>query len=322
MASDQLPKSRQRRARGSLAAATRGEESALRMAIDYMDLHNAELLAQEPRVRSGLPEAVHEMRSATRRLRSALDIYGCLLGAGPSRELGHELKWLARVLGRERDAEVVHERLRARLGELSEAWRSGAVTGHFEHAIGAACDSGRARVLQALGSDRYRRLLEDLARFRDRPPATGFAGRPARIAAAGIVNNQGRIVDRAHRAMLRIRPGHARDLALHRLRKDTKRLLHATEYSRSNPPETRLGLALTAHRLQRILDNRQDSVMTREFLDSLTADPTLPEEVRHACERMRELEEDLAVPRRSSSPGPGGSCRRYGCDTENRATGR
>ena len=294
MASDRLPKTRLRRARGWPAAATRGEESALRMATDYMDLQFAELLTQEPLVRSGLPEAVHEMRSATRRLRSALDIYGCLLGAGPSQKLGHELKWLARVLGRARDAEVVRERLRARLGELPDQWRSEAVTGHFEHAIGAACDTGRARIIQSLGSDRYRRLLEDLARFRDHPPATGFAGRPTRTAASGILNNQGRIVDRAHRAMLRTRPGHARDLALHRLRKDTKRLLHAAESVAPIHLKHGPTLIRTAHRLQRILGSHQDSVMTREFLASFTADPSLPEEVRYACERIRELEEDLA----------------------------
>ncbi|GAA1884626.1 hypothetical protein GCM10009715_33580 [Paeniglutamicibacter psychrophenolicus] len=294
MASDRLPTTRLRRARGSLAAAALSEESVLRMALDYLDLQYAELLAQEPLVRSGIPEAVHEMRSATRRLRSALDIYGCLFGAGPRQELGHELKWLARVLGRERDAEVMRERLQARLGELPEKWRTAAACEPIEHAIGAACDAGRTQVLQALVSARYRRLLDDLARFRGHPPATGRAFRPASTDAAGIVNNQGRIVDRAHRAMLRTRPGHARDLSLHRLRKDTKQLLHAAESVAGIHPKHAPALARTAHRLQRILGNHHDSVMTREFLDSLTADPALPEEVRYACERIRELEEELA----------------------------
>jgi CHAD domain-containing protein len=295
MANVRLPATRRWRAHGFPAAAEPGSAPVPRAAIDYLDRQHAELLAQEPRVRSGEPDAIHQMRSATRRLRSVLDIYGSFFDSGPRRKLGGELKWLAKVLGRARDAEVVRERLQARLRELPEEWRTVAVTGSLEHALDAAYDAGRTRVLQALDSKRYRRLLEDLARFHNHPPATSRVLRPAGAPAAGLVNNQARIVDRAHRAILRTDPGRSRDLALHRLRKDTKRLLYAAESVAPTNPKRVRGLISSAHRLQRILGSHQDSVMACEFLEHLMADPSLPEDARLACERIRELEEGLAA---------------------------
>ena len=274
--------------------AARKDGTVLEVAVGYLDSQIKELLIQDPEVRSGSPEAVHDMRSATRRLRSALNIYGCLFDAAPRHRLGHELKWLARTLGRPRDADVVRERLRARIDELPGDLGTERVAGPAENAIGAAYDLGYARARKALNSKRYLRLLEDLKSFRDRPPATDRARRPARIAAARLVNNQARAVDRAHRAAVRTPPGRARDLALHRLRKDTKRLLHGAESVAGIYPKRALSLARTARRLQRILGNHQDSVMTRAFLDSLAADPALPQEARRAYRQIRDLEEDIA----------------------------
>ena len=295
MAKVRLPATRMRRVRGFRAAADPGQAPVLRVAINYLDRQYAELLIQASRVRSGEPDAFHQMRSATRRLRSVLDIYGFFFDAGPRRKLGGGLKWLAKVLGRARDAEVVRDRLQTRLRELPERLQTVSVSGPLAYALDAACDAGRIQVLQALDSTRYRRLLEDLARFHNRSPTTSRALRPAVATATGLVNNQARIVDRAYRAMLRTDPGHSRDLALHQLRKDTKRLLHAAESAAPINPKRVRGLIRSAHRLQRILGNHQDSVMAREFLEFLMADPALPEDARLACERIRELEEGLAA---------------------------
>ncbi|MFP5365983.1 MAG: CHAD domain-containing protein, partial [Actinomycetes bacterium] len=45
------------------------------------------MLAQDPAVREEEPEAVHNMRSATRRIRSVLAAYRKLYSAGPVRRL-------------------------------------------------------------------------------------------------------------------------------------------------------------------------------------------------------------------------------------------
>ncbi|MYW11522.1 CHAD domain-containing protein, partial [Streptomyces sp. SID2563] len=81
--------------------------------------HQAEaIVALDPAVRRGLPDSVHRMRVATRRLRSALRTYRRVLDREATRPLGTELKWLAGELGVDRDQEVLDARLRARLGEL------------------------------------------------------------------------------------------------------------------------------------------------------------------------------------------------------------
>ena len=68
--------------------------------------------AQDLPVRLDAPDAVHKMRVATRRLRSALTTFKALFAADVVRPLRDELKWLAGELGAARDAEVMRERVR------------------------------------------------------------------------------------------------------------------------------------------------------------------------------------------------------------------
>ena len=71
------------------------------------------LLRHDPGVRVGDdPEDVHQARVATRRLRSDLRTFRSLLDqeqAGPVRD---ELRWAGDLLGEQRDADVLLERLR------------------------------------------------------------------------------------------------------------------------------------------------------------------------------------------------------------------
>ena len=68
--------------------------------------------AQDLPVRLDAPDAVHKMRVATRRLRSALTTFKPLFDADVVRPLRGELKWLAGELGAARDAEVMRDRVR------------------------------------------------------------------------------------------------------------------------------------------------------------------------------------------------------------------
>jgi hypothetical protein len=49
----------------------------------------------DPAARQDVPGAVHAMRVATRRMRSALQAYGPVIDRAATRELSGELKWLA-----------------------------------------------------------------------------------------------------------------------------------------------------------------------------------------------------------------------------------
>ena len=234
------------------------------------------------------------MRAASRRLRSALEIYGGLFNARAARRLGNELKWLARILGRPRDADVMRTRLRELFLELPEEMRSDAAYGLVADVLGAEFSSGCLQLRESLQSERYRQLLVDLEEFRSHPPVTDRARRPARSEGARLVNSQARVLKRAHRAAARALPGHSADVALHEVRKDTKRLLHASESVAGIYPKQAARLARRAQRLQRILGSHQDSVMTRAFLDSLAADPNLSADALPAYDWIREVEEGIA----------------------------
>src|SRR5438067_5163160 len=75
----------------------------------------AALLHHDPLVRTGRdPEAIHQARVATRKLRSNLRTFGPLLDVEWLEALRAELGWLAMGLGAVRDREVLLERLRER----------------------------------------------------------------------------------------------------------------------------------------------------------------------------------------------------------------
>ncbi|MBF0373176.1 MAG: CHAD domain-containing protein [Alphaproteobacteria bacterium] len=64
------------------------------------------LTNQAPFLDNGDPEALHQMRVASRRLRSALKVFGALVPAASLGPLGDEMRWLAGLLGPARDMDV------------------------------------------------------------------------------------------------------------------------------------------------------------------------------------------------------------------------
>ncbi|MEX2693612.1 CHAD domain-containing protein [Rhizobium mongolense] len=63
---------------------------------------NEELLRSK-----GNPEALHQMRVALRRLRSAFSLFKAIIPGGEPRRLKEELRWLAVVLGEARNVDVL-----------------------------------------------------------------------------------------------------------------------------------------------------------------------------------------------------------------------
>lgn len=266
----------------------------LEVVLAYVDEQISELLAHDPGVRLGLPEAVHRMRSATRRLRSALAIYGSLFTTDALTRLEEDLKWLARILGRPRDVEVMRERLRRRIEELPAETGNGPVAGPIERELGSTYNAGYQTVLKTLQTTRYYRLLDGLEQFRDQPPARPRASRPAKEESARLVNRAAKALEREHRKAARTQAGPVRDTALHEVRKDAKKLLNAAESVTGIHGKSARKLARSVHRLTKVLGEHQDSVVTREFLESLATDPTLPEGTLRAFHRIQDLEEETA----------------------------
>src|ERR1700722_11404473 len=110
--------------------------------------------------------AVHQMRVATRRTRSALQAFGRIIDREGTRPLGDELKWLAAALGQARDTEVMRDLLEASLAGIPPALVVGPVEARIAAHFTAELARASKAAVAALDGRRYRRLLDDL----DGPP--------------------------------------------------------------------------------------------------------------------------------------------------------
>ena len=244
----------------------------------YVGAQIDELLTYDAGVRREEEDAVHQMRSAARRIRSVLRTYRSLYKKRAVARLERDLKWLGRILGEPRDAEVMRERILSNLRALPEAQASGPALGQIELELGAAYNTGYQRSLDVLSSSRYYRLLTALERFRDHPPAKRKASRPARKASARLVNKTARRLERTRRDARRIAGSPEYDVALHQVRKAGKRLRHAAESVTDIHGKRARRLEKTGHRIQRVLGKHQDTVVARELLHRLAAFPDQPAE--------------------------------------------
>jgi inorganic triphosphatase YgiF len=150
--------------------------------------HLRALRANDPGTRLGAdPEALHDMRVASRRLRAALRTFGDGLPTRGRRTLEEELRWLRRCLGTVRDLDVQLERVAASAAAAPAGQRR--LLEPFQAHLRRERETRRAEMLAALDSARYRNLLLGVERFalggaRRRPPvparaAIGVAGQHA-----------------------------------------------------------------------------------------------------------------------------------------------
>jgi CHAD domain-containing protein len=127
------------------------------------------VIRHDPGVRLGdEPEHVHQARVGTRRLRSDLRTFRPLLDVDWTSRIRDELGWLAGALGEVRDADVLKERLEGQIATLPDVDRrpGSAVV----RRLASLRDEARSRLLEALDSERYVALLEELTRAAADPP--------------------------------------------------------------------------------------------------------------------------------------------------------
>ncbi len=131
----------------------------------------------DPAVRRDLPDSVHKMRVATRRLRSTFKTHRKILDRGTTDPLGAELKWLAAELGLDRDQEVLDARLGARVDELPDTLALGPVRGRLRAWSAARRTGSRRRIVDVLDGRRYLDLLDALHALSEEPPLRPAASR-------------------------------------------------------------------------------------------------------------------------------------------------
>ncbi len=255
------------------AADTSPQPADLRTAGDavlaYVREQIRTLVELDPAVRRDVPDSVHQMRVATRRLRSAFRSYGAVLDRSVTDPIGDELKWLAGELGVDRDREVLAERLREGLGELPRELRMGPVAARLRLWSQRRRLGSRQSLLTVLDGTRHLTLLESLHALLADPPLRPAADRPPGRAMAKAVLKDYRRLDGRMAAALAAPPGPERDEALHAARKAAKRVRYAAEAATPVLGRPAKKFATRMKRVQQLLGDHQDSVLARAALRDL-----------------------------------------------------
>jgi CHAD domain-containing protein len=223
----------------------------------------ASLLKHDPLVRtSGDPEAVHQARVATRKLRSHLRTFGPLLDPEWTEPLRSELGWLAMGLGAVRDREVLLERLRERAKTLPPSDLRSA--GSLLHILEVEIETLRTKLMAELSSLRYIDLLDRLVSAAQAPATLPEADEPASQVLPPLAAGPWRRL----RSAVKQLPETPTDPELHRIRILAKRARYAAEAVAPVAGTAADQFARAAAKLQTILGEHQDSVTAQAWLRS------------------------------------------------------
>ncbi len=282
-------------------AVEEGPGSAGDHVLAYLRAQRDALVSLDPAVRRDLPDSVHQMRVATRRMRSAFRSYGKILDREITDPVGEELKWLAGELGVDRDQEVLTERLTSRIAALPRALLLGPVRGRLRIWTTSRRTGSRRRTVAVLDSKRYLALLDTVDALIAAPPLRKAAAKePGQALPKVLLKDYDRLAGRVELA-LALDPGDQRDLAMHDARKAAKRARYAGEAATPALGRPAKDFAKRTKAVQTVLGDHQDSVVAREALRTLAAQAhqagesaftwglLYGQEERSAADREREL---------------------------------
>jgi CHAD domain-containing protein len=234
-----------------------------------------QLLDHDWRLRLAAPDMteidVHKARVATRRLRSNLKAMQALLDPVWAAHVRKDLKWLGSALGDVRDVDVLTGLLEASPAELQAR-------------LSRDREAAVQRLVSALTSDRYLKLLDRLHAASQNPPgATGdqiFASDRGRERLTHLVNHEWRTV----RRRVQKAGSDPSDRQLHRIRIGAKGLRYTAEMAAPVIGEKGLRVARAAEDLQTVLGEQHDAVAAEHWLQA------------QVCDRSRESGHEISAP--------------------------
>jgi CHAD domain-containing protein len=224
------------------------------------------LFRHEAGVRTGEdPEAVHQARVATRRIRSTLRTFSSLLDPEWTDRLRDELKWLADLLGQVRDTDVLLERFSEHLAALPEA--DAKVGPRLLARLVDQRDSARRRLLAGMATERYAVLLDDLVAAAAAPALLPGADRPAAEVMPPLVVRPWKKLRKA----VRKAGDDPDDHQLHQTRIRAKRARYAAEAVEPVIGKPAERFADAAADLQDVLGDQHDAVVGEAWLRQAAA---------------------------------------------------
>ncbi len=233
---------------------------------------------------------VHPVRVAIRRLRATLRTFADVYEAGAASDFADELRWAGNLFGDVRDLQVLAERF-ADDDRTSSPATYRAIAEEIERDRAGAWHE----VTDGLGGARGAALFASIERWRDEPPFTLKAQRPAERAKKPVAKADARVT----RRLAKVPDAASADAGerLHDARKAAKRHRYAVELAQ---PVLGAEAERTIERreaLQDALGAHQDAVVALAFLQQMRLDTTTgasAEALRELVARTRASAEDVA----------------------------
>lgn len=214
------------------------------------------------------PEWLHQMRIGTRRMRSCLSLFEKLAGSERVAPLAKEIRWLARVLGRARDWDVLATETLSPLGAAlasDPAAEAGLV--RLRRSIAGHRAAARKAARAAVRSKRFQRLLLSIGAFCAEPGivASDQPVHSARTFAADLLTHRhGKLLGRG--ATIESATADER----HATRIAAKKLRYVAEFfSPPHPGKQNRAYLKALARLQDGLGRSQDAVTATRLMAGL-----------------------------------------------------
>ncbi|WP_051640101.1 CHAD domain-containing protein [Cellulomonas sp. URHE0023] len=221
----------------------------------YLARHARRLVRSEPGLRAGDGDAVHDARTATRRIRAALAAYG-----DDQEPLRAALRELGHALGAARDPAVELHALRRILDAEHPDHVRGPVALRIDEDLTAARQAGLDLLGGLLG-----RAWVDLVRLLDEVTDSPPHVRDLRTGARSAWRRLDRTVD-----ALGTVADDELDESLHEVRKAARRARYASEVAAAAFGRPARKSAKRARALQRVLGEQHDAVVRRDTLYRLS----------------------------------------------------
>jgi CHAD domain-containing protein len=220
----------------------------------------ARLLAHDPGVRlGGDVEDVHQARVATRRMRSDLRTFHRALDREWDESLRDELKWLGDLLGVVRDADVLLDRLEARVAELPDVDPDAG--NRLLDLLRRERADARDELLLGMRSERYLDLIERLLAASRAVPVS-VDGADFELELGDLVVKPWKKLRDAVRALA----DDPEDTELHAVRIRAKRARYAAEAVAPALGGSAKRFAAAVEAVQEVLGDHQDAVVAGRWL--------------------------------------------------------
>ncbi|MEW2516765.1 CYTH and CHAD domain-containing protein [Actinacidiphila alni] len=257
-----------------------------------LDQQVTALLDLDPGVRADEADAVHGMRTASRRIRNLLRSHRRLLDRDRTEPVVRELAWLSSLLAPARDHEVLADRLPDHMLRLGPEHRAAARRiGKQER---ERHDTAWRTAVLALDEPRYFALLDALDALRADPPLRRRARKPALAQLSKAAARDHHRLARRIAAAQAAPAGEERDVALHAARKAARRVRHTAETALPYAGKRARRLRKRAKAVQQVLGEHQDAVVARAALPTLAVDAHRAGANTFAYGLLRARQDDLA----------------------------